>query len=107
MTTTPLVVRFDEPLDRALLDRWIVVIDAKGQRIDGTVTVGPNESSWSFVPARPWNAGRHRLLVDPRLEDRAANSLRSLFDVDLAAPGSDAQTSAAAITLAFTPKFTT
>ena len=106
-TTTPLVVRFDEPLDRALLDRVMVVADAKGHRIDGTIAVGSNEASWSFTPARPWSTGPHRLLVDPRLEDRAANSLRSLFDVDLTAPRSathaSADTDTGAITLSFVP----
>jgi hypothetical protein len=43
--------------------------------------------AWSFVPSQPWRADRYEIVVDPRLEDLAGNSLAWLFDEDLAAKG--------------------
>ena len=51
-TTRPLTIRFDEPLDRALVERWINVTDAAGNPVAGKATIGERESTWSFVPAQ-------------------------------------------------------
>ena len=49
-----------------------------------------NDPRWSFTPAVPWEAGAYALHVETILEDLAGNTLRSLFDVDLAeAPASE------------------
>jgi hypothetical protein len=101
-THDAVTVRFDEPLDRALLDRWLMVIDASGSRVPGRATVGPDQESWSFIPTDGWRAERYRVLVDPRLEDLAGNSLASLFDAGMAAqPPGDATTPVA---LPFIPR---
>lgn len=110
-TQDAVTVRFDEPLDRALLDRWLMVTDmtaasaaatATGNAVPGRARVGPDQTSWSFVPDQRWRGDhRYRVLVDPRLEDLAGNSLRSLFDADAAAqPRHDTTTP---IALPFTP----
>jgi hypothetical protein len=92
-TRDPVTVRFDEPLDRALLDRWIAVADASGVRVAGRASVGPNQTSWSFVPTTTWRGDRYQVLLDPRLEDLAGNSLTSPFDADIAAhPRDDSRT---------------
>src|SRR5690242_6983830 len=99
-----MTVRFDEPLDRALLDRWLVVVDAHGTRVPGHATVGSGETSWSFVPTDAWHAdgSSYQVLIDPRLEDLAGNSLTSLFDADLAARPRDDDRMP--ITLSFSPR---
>lgn len=79
----PLVVRFDRPLDHALLQHSIEVTDDAGRPVRGRADVGPAEQSWAFTPAAPWPKGEYRLAVDPRLEDLAGNSLARVFDRDL------------------------
>ena len=45
--------------------------------------VGGEERSWAFIPAAPWAPGLHYLIVDPRLEDLAGNSVARVFDRDV------------------------
>jgi hypothetical protein len=42
-----------------------------------------------LAPARPWPPRRHHLVVDPVLEDLAGNSVRRVFDRDLAGTDAD------------------
>ncbi|MBM4404793.1 MAG: hypothetical protein FJ039_01205 [Chloroflexi bacterium] len=78
-----LVVDFDRPLDHALLQHCLWVRDGAGKSLPGHSAIGPREQSWRFEPERPWAKGRYTLVVDPRLEDLAGNSLTRLFDRDL------------------------
>ena len=82
-STDPLRVDFDRPLDRALLEHALTVVDPHGGGLDGAVTIAEGERSWSFTPLRPWRATPYRLAVDARLEDLAGNSLTRVFDRDL------------------------
>jgi hypothetical protein len=86
-TREPLIVRFDEVLDRALLFVGLGVMDEDGRPLDGVIDVGEDERAWSFTPAQPWTAGRYRLRVSPDLEDPAGNSLERVFDAELATLG--------------------
>jgi len=79
----PLVVRFDRPLDRALLMRMITVADQKGKAIDGEITVGDEERRWEFRPDQPWQAGSFALVVDTALEDSTGNNLARPFEIDV------------------------
>ena len=79
----PIVVAFDEPLDRALVGRSLMVVDDHGARIEGTVAVPDSAREWRFTPAHPWRPGSYRLRVSTDLEDIAGNSLRRVFDTDL------------------------
>lgn len=74
---------FDRPLDHALLEHSLQVVDATGASVIGQATTGPGEWCWWFEPQARWKAGRHQLIVDPRLEDLAGNSLVRVFDRDL------------------------
>ena len=76
-----LAVLFPEPLDRALLMRWIDVRDAAGRSLEGSVEVDEGERRWRFRPDRPWSPGRYGLHVHPALEDLAGNTPTRLFDV--------------------------
>src|SRR6185312_4178071 len=80
LSTEPLAVRFDRPMDHALLHSALAVTDAEGGPVAGRIEVGPEEASWRFHPDRPWRPGRHALKVEPHLEDLAGNSLVRVFD---------------------------
>lgn len=82
----PLSLRFPEPLDRALLQRMLAVLDAAGAPLTGEVEVDDSERRWSFRPARPWAAGDYRVRVDTALEDPSGNSLRRPFESAIAGP---------------------
>jgi hypothetical protein len=77
----PLILRFPESLDQALLERLLSVRNANGF-VQGAVTIDQNEMRWTFVPAAPWQSGNYSVDVATELEDVAGNSLRRVFDVD-------------------------
>ena len=79
----PLRVTFAEPLDSALLATRLWPVEGSGQTLAGTITVGPEERSWTFEPTLPWVRGRHELVVSPHLEDLAGNSVGRTFEVAL------------------------
>ncbi len=81
-TRDPLVVRFPEPLDQAILRRAIGV-ESAGAVVAGRSEVGPGETSWRFVPDRAWPDAAIALRVDTELEDLAGNSIGRPFEVDV------------------------
>lgn len=85
-TDAPLVVRFDEPLDHALLERVVRVVDAEENPLDGTINITDAETCWQFTPTDAWEPGMYRLVVDTTLEDVAGNSIGRAFDVDVFEP---------------------
>ncbi len=80
-TRDPLQIGFPEPLDRALLQRLIVVRDAVGAAVPGEISIEPGERRWSFRPHAEWGPARYQVDVDTELEDLAGNNVRKLFDV--------------------------
>jgi hypothetical protein len=84
-TREPLKIRFNEPLDHALLSRMISVYRGNSQLL-GEISVGKNESSWRFLPNQAWRAGQHEIRVAGQLEDLAGNTPIRVFDTDLQAP---------------------
>ena len=76
-------MEFDRPLDHALLGHSLWVKDATGVALAGVGSVGPEERAWRFEPQSPWREDRHVVMVDPRLEDLAGNSIIRVFDRDL------------------------
>ena len=81
-TAAPLIVDLNEPVDAALLLRFIDVVDRKGKLIKGVVTIEREETRWVFSPAEAWTAGEFRLEILTTLEDLAGNKIGHLFDVD-------------------------
>ena len=79
----PLEVRFAEPLDEALLHHTLWILDEEGERVSGDVEIADGERLWRYRPGEPWKEGRYLLQVNPRLEDRAGNSIAKPFEVDL------------------------
>jgi hypothetical protein len=87
-TRQPLIVKFNEPLDHALLQHSIDVSNPDKDSIEGRVAVAAQETEWHFRPEKPWGAGSYQLRIDPILEDRAGNSIGRPFEVDLSSgPG--------------------
>lgn len=82
-STDPLTIEFDRPLDYALLQHCFWVTDTAGVPLGGQGSVGFGERSWQFEPRLPWGEGQYVVMVDPRLEDLAGNSLTRVFDRDL------------------------
>lgn len=76
-TRDPLVIRFDRPLDYALLSDALQV-----PGVAGVATLGAGETEWRFQPAQPWTRGEHRVAVDMSIEDLAGNRIGRPFDVD-------------------------
>lgn len=85
-TTLPLDLALSEPLDRALLEEMLVVLDGRGQPVEGQVRIAAAETRWTFLPHQPWRPGSYALRVSTKLEDRAGNNLRRLFDEDASHP---------------------
>lgn len=81
-----LEVRFPRLLDRALLDRMLVVMDSKGKAVAGKISVSDQEKRWTFQPEKDWAIGDYTLVVDPQLEDLAGNTLLRPFDFDRKLP---------------------
>jgi hypothetical protein len=82
-TREPLTVRFPRPLDHALLERVVWVVDGQGARIAGSRSVTDEERCWQFTPAAPWRMGAYRLVAETTLEDLAGNSIGRPFEVDV------------------------
>jgi hypothetical protein len=78
----PLVVKFSRPLDHGLLQRAIGVRTQAGDRVAGTITLGPNETEWRFTPQAAWKSGGYNLAVLSILEDVAGNRVGRAFEVD-------------------------
>lgn len=79
-TQAPLEIDFFEPMDQAMLQSGLAVLDARENPVKGQLKIGPEESSWSWHPAHPWVSGSYRLRISTDLEDLAGNNLSRLFD---------------------------
>lgn len=77
-TRDPLVIRFGEPLDRAMLDSALRVAG-----VEGAVASRARETEWAFTPATPWRPGSYVVETDTMLEDLAGNKIGREFDIDI------------------------
>jgi hypothetical protein len=82
-SSDPVVLDFPEPIDAALLQRFIDVVNQKGDLVEGKVTVDRDEMRWSFTPDQAWAAGSYKLEIVSTLEDLAGNKVGKAFDVDV------------------------
>lgn len=82
-STAPMHVVFPEPLDHALLQRLLWVVDPAGNKVPGKISVSDEETRWHFIPEKPWTPGRYRLHIDTALEDLAGNSVAKPFEIDV------------------------
>lgn len=82
-TREPVRLIFSEPLDRALLESKLDLLDDQNNRLEGAVEIIKGEKEWRFIPAIEWAEGGYLILIDSALEDLAGNNLRRAFDIDL------------------------
>jgi hypothetical protein len=97
----PVRISFDRALDHGLLLRCLRIVDDAGRPVPGAVSITPGERAWTLTPSLPWQPGRHRVMVDPVLEDVAGNSVTRVFDQGPDSPG--AVPGSGPITLGFQP----
>jgi hypothetical protein len=76
----PVSVRLPEPLDHALLSRWVWIEDAQGRRVEGRGEPGEEETRWVFAPDQPWTRASYTVRIERALEDRAGNRFDRAFD---------------------------
>lgn len=81
--SNPLTVQFPRSLDRALLLRMLTVVDAKGQEVEGDITLADDERRWEFRPKQAMSAGNYSLVIDTALEDSAGNNVARPFEIDI------------------------
>lgn len=82
-STAALSLKFDEPLDQAMLSRVLDVKSREGNSVAGSYQVTAGESEWLFTPAQAWKTGTYHIEVATILEDLSGNSLAKAFEVDL------------------------
>lgn len=76
----PLTVHLEAPIGSSS-ESLIAVRGADGKRLDGAVALSDSETSWQFVPTRPWRAGRYALVTHADLEDEAGNRACAVFEM--------------------------
>lgn len=82
----PVALALPKSVDHRSLLTGLQVRDAAGNKVAGTVTVGPEEKHWTFTPQVPWRSAAYTVAVSPDLEDVAGNTPLRPFDVDLLTP---------------------
>ncbi len=99
---TPLIVRFSEPLDTAMLHSALRVTLGPST-LFGLAEPSPSGTEWTFTPTTPWAASKHHLEVASNLEDLAGNSFEEPFEKDLKTKTSTRPSNADKLKRAFTP----
>ena len=82
-TRERLLVTFTDPMDHALAERVIRVVNESGALVEGQVVLEDQERRWTFAPNKPWSRGQYHLAAQTTIEDLAGNNIGKPFDVDL------------------------
>jgi hypothetical protein len=61
----------------------MIQVKGPGGTVAGSVSTGPGETEWRFVPRGAWEAGTYQLMVDTGIEDLAGNRVGQPFDIDV------------------------
>lgn len=78
-TQQPLEVVFDDRMDYGTMQIGLEVTDSKGNKVEGFVQP-INDRVWAFVPAKPWHAAEHKLLLNTYVTDLSGNHLTRRFE---------------------------
>jgi|TARA_B110000503_G_scaffold105961_1_gene158190 hypothetical protein len=78
-----LKIDFHDNIDHLSAASYIKVLRDK-REISGDVRLSKHGQVWSFTPKASWQKGGYQIVVNPQLEDIAANSLDQVFDHDVA-----------------------
>ncbi|MDA7425688.1 hypothetical protein [Thalassococcus lentus] len=98
-TRQPLELRFDRPFDQVQLGHTIIVHDAAGRRIQGTINTLESETVWRFVPQAAWSDPEIQVVVDASLEDVAGNNFREVLDHAVGTPAREVVSTTLKVTL--------
>ena len=79
----PVTLVFPEPLDHAILQRDLDVMDSNGAFVEGGIDIGPEEKSWSFTPDLAWKSGRYTIRLGTAIADLAGNMINRTFEIDV------------------------
>jgi len=79
-TIDPITVDLGSSHDHISLAYRLRIKDTQGRVVPGSISLGANESVWSFTPAKVWKSAVHYLAIDEALEDLAGNRPSGLFD---------------------------
>jgi hypothetical protein len=82
-TRAALTVVFPEPLDHAILQREMAVVDSSGSVVPGVPSIGPDEKSWIFTPEAAWKKGRYSIEIGTSTADLAGNMIDRPFEIDV------------------------
>ena len=82
-TVDPVSVEFPEPMDHALLQRQLDVLDASRNVVEGSIQIDRDETRWLFIPKSAWRLGSYSIQVGTVITDLAGNMVDHPFDVDV------------------------
>jgi hypothetical protein len=82
-TRQALALSFPRPIDHALAQRMIQVMDSSGKFVEGSIALEDEERRWLFTPKNPWPRGGQAVLVQKTIEDLCGNNIGKAFEVDL------------------------
>jgi Bacterial Ig-like domain len=82
-TRQAVTVVFPEPLDHAILQRELDIVDTSGSVVRGSVSIGPDEKSWIFTPESAWKKGSYSIEVGTSVADLAGNMVDRPFEIDV------------------------
>ncbi len=82
-TISDLTIDLKESIDYSSALSRITIMNSEKKEIYGDVKLIDNESILVFKPQYAWKKGHYQILIDPRIEDLAGNSLTRLFDSEI------------------------
>jgi hypothetical protein len=82
-TREPLILKTPAPLDHAIALRAIGITSAKGEAIDGQISLDVTDTRWQLVPREPWQPGSYSIVALETLEDPAGNRIGRAFEVPI------------------------
>ena len=74
-----LLIDFNDKIDH-ISATTLIKIFCKNKEIKGEIALDNKEQRWSFKPDKKWEKGNYQIIIHPRLEDIAANSVNQIFD---------------------------
>lgn len=78
-TKEKLSIDFKDKIDHISAQTLIKIVkDTK--EVEGSISLLNQDQKWVFKPNKKWEKGNYQILVNPRLEDIAANSVNQVFD---------------------------
>ncbi len=78
-TNEPLVINFKDKIDHISAQTFIKIRQGN-KEIEGKISLQNGEQKWLFIPKSKWQITDYQIIVNPTLEDIAANSVHQVFD---------------------------